>query len=88
MEMFRGLVMLSPKLTLRVVLVCVGMLVFPAWAGPSKSSSEDEKPTMLEVVFGLVDWATSCDKDDTECQRRKAGCQEAESLASYFWRRS
>ncbi len=64
--------MFSPKLTLRVVLVCVGMLVFPVWAGSSKASSEDEAPTMLEVVFGLVDWAISCDKDDTQCQQRKA----------------
>lgn len=64
--------MFSPKQTLRVVLVCVSMLVFPAWAGSSKSYSEDEKPTMLEVILGLVDWAISCDKDDTECQQRKA----------------
>lgn len=64
--------MFSPKQNLRIVLVCVCMLVFPAWAGSSKSSSEDEAPTMLEVVFGLVDWAISCDKDDTQCQQRKA----------------
>lgn len=64
--------MFSPKHNLRMILVCVCMLVFPAWAGSSKSYSEDEKPTVLEVILGLADWATSCDKDDTECQRRKA----------------
>lgn len=64
--------MFSPKHNLWMILVCVCMLVFPAWAGSSKSYSEDEKPTVLEVILGLADWATSCDKDDTECQRRKA----------------
>ena len=64
--------MFSPKHNLWMILVCVCMLVFPAWAGSSKSYSEDEKPTVLEVILGLADWGTSCDKDDTECQRRKA----------------
>lgn len=64
--------MFSPKLTLRIVLACVCMLVFPTWAGPSNTRSDDDAPTVLEVIWGVVDWATSCDKDDTECQRRKA----------------
>ena len=58
--------MFSPKHNLRMILACVCMLVLPAWAGSSKSYSEDEKPTVLETIIGLVDWATSCDKDDTE----------------------
>ena len=64
--------MFSPKRNLWMILVCVCMLVFPAWAGSSKLYSEAEKPTVLEVILGLADWATSCDKDDAECQRRKA----------------
>ena len=68
--------MFSPKLTLRIVLACVCMLVFPAWAGSSKSYSEDEKPTVLEVILGLADWAVSCDQDDLECQRREAARNE------------
>ena len=58
--------MFSPKQNLRIVLACVSMLVFPAWAGSSKSYSEDEAPTKLEVVFGLVDWAIAGDKNDTQ----------------------
>ena len=64
--------MISLKQSVLMILVCVSMLVVPAWAGSSKSYSEDEKPTVLEVIFGLVDWAISCDKDDVECQQRKA----------------
>jgi hypothetical protein len=69
--------MFSPKRNLWMILACVCMLVFPAWAGSSKSYSEDEKPTVLEVILGLADWATSCDKDDTECQRRKAADEKS-----------
>ncbi|WP_458449906.1 hypothetical protein [Fibrobacter sp.] len=64
--------MFSLKQNLRMILACVCMLVFPAWAGPSNTRSDDDAPTVLEVIWGVVDWATSCDKDDTECQRRKA----------------
>ena len=68
--------MISLKQSVLMILVCVSMLVVPAWAGSSKSYSEDEKPTVLEVIFGLVDWAVSCDQDDLECQRREAARNE------------
>ena len=68
--------MFSPKQNLRMILVCVCMLVFPAWAGPSNARSDDEKSTVLEVILGLADWAVSCNQDDLECQRREAARNE------------
>ena len=56
--------MFSPKQNLRMILVCVCMLVFPAWAEPSKSRSDDDKPSVLEVIWGVVDMVTSCRDDD------------------------
>ena len=71
--------MFSPKLTLRIVLACVCMLVFPAWAGSSKSYSEDEKPTVLDVIFGIAEWATSCRDDDYDCKKRQGEYHKREN---------
>lgn len=70
--------MFSPKHNMRMILVCVCMLVFPAWAGSSKSYSEDEKPTVLETIIGLVDWATTCNENDQECKKREGEYRKRE----------
>ena len=46
--------MFSPKQNLRMILACVCMLVFPVWAGPSNARSDDDAPTVLEVIWGVV----------------------------------
>lgn len=70
--------MFSPKQNLRMILVCVCMLVFPAWAGSSNSNSDD-KPSVLEVIWGVVDWATSCNDDDYECKKRQGEYHKREN---------
>lgn len=56
---------------LRMILICVCTLVFPAWAGSSNSNS-DETPSVLETIIGVAEWATSCNENDLECQKRDA----------------
>ena len=70
--------MFSPKLTSRIILVCVSMLVFPAWAGPS-NTRDDDTPSVLEVIWGVVDWATSCNEDDYECKKRQGEYHKREN---------
>ena len=70
--------MFSPKLTLRIVLVCMCMLVFPAWAGPS-NARDDDTPTVLDVIFGVAEWATSCRDDDYECKKREGEYHKREN---------
>lgn len=70
--------MFSPKHNLRIVLACVCMLVFPAWAGPSNARSDDDAPTVLEVIWGVVDWATTCNENDQECKKREGEYRKRE----------
>ncbi|MBO4437082.1 MAG: hypothetical protein J5791_09400 [Fibrobacter sp.] len=69
--------MFSPKQNLRMILACVCMLVFPAWAGPS-NTRDDDAPTVLEVIWGVVDWATSCNENDQECKKREGEYRKRE----------
>lgn len=71
--------MFSPKQNLRMILVCVCMLVFPAWAEPSKSRSDDDAPSVLDVIFGVAEWATSCRDDDYECKKREGEYHKREN---------
>lgn len=70
--------MFSPKQNLRMILACVCMLVFPAWAGPSNARSDDDAPTVLEVIWGVVDWATTCNENDQECKKREGEYRKRE----------
>lgn len=70
--------MFSPKHNLRIVLACVCMLVFPAWAAPSNTRSDDDAPTVLEVIWGVVDWATTCNENDQECKKREGEYRKRE----------
>lgn len=70
--------MFSLKHNLRMILACVCMLVFPAWAGPSNTRSDDDAPTVLEVIWGVVDWATTCNENDQECKKREGEYRKRE----------
>ena len=70
--------MFSLKHNLRMILACVCMLVFPAWAGPSNARSDDDAPTVLEVIWGVVDWATTCNENDQECKKREGEYRKRE----------
>jgi hypothetical protein len=55
------------------------MLVFPAWAAPSNMRSDDDAPTVLEVIWGVVDWATTCNENDQECKKREGEYRKREN---------
>ena len=74
------------KQTLRTVLVCVSMLVFPAWAGSADSLNlavDAKKDVSIETgipegatynyttdTTTFLGWLLSCDEEDYECKKK------------------
>lgn len=72
--------MFPPKHNLRMILVCACMLVFPAWAGSSKSYSEDRVEPLLHYSVGvryehtLQDRRNIIEDEDVLINGVSAGC--------------